>query len=68
MDQEEPSMRSEPASNLNYSQIARETGLSVSFISRIMRGQRNPSVHNLVKISKAIKINLNELIKMLGIE
>ena len=37
----------------NYSRIARISGLSVPFVSRVLRGERNPSPTTAAKIASA---------------
>jgi transcriptional regulator with XRE-family HTH domain len=49
----------------NYSEIARATGLSVSFISRVFRGERNPSLASLITLAKAVDRTTDQLVKEL---
>ena len=49
----------------SYSQIARKTGLSVSFISRVMRGKREPSMSSLIIIADAMGITTDKLVGVL---
>lgn len=50
---------------INYSEVARKSGLSVSFISRIMRRERDPSLHSFIQIAKAMGVDPNKMIKIL---
>lgn len=49
----------------NYSKLARETGLSVSHVSRVMRGLRTPSVRTLLLLSKALGLPIDKMLTML---
>lgn len=42
--------------------LAEKAGLSTVFISRIERGVESPSVDNLVKIAKALKVQVRDLV------
>ena len=48
----------------NYSQerLAERADLSSIFISRVERGKESPSLDSLVKIAKALKIRVRELV------
>ena len=48
----------------NYSQerLAERAELSSIFISRVERGKESPSLDSLVKIAKALKIRVRELV------
>ena len=48
----------------SYSQerLAERAELSSIFISRVERGKESPSVDSLVKIAKALKIRVRELV------
>lgn len=50
-----------------YSQenLALESGLDRTYISLIERGQRNPTLTTLFKLSDALQIKASELIKLL---
>lgn len=47
--------------NKSYGQVARETELSLSFISRVMRGKRTPSFGSLLKMAKALGMTVDKL-------
>lgn len=49
----------------NCSKIHRETGLSISYLSRIWRGERNPRMDTLRKIAGSMKITVDQLDRML---
>jgi transcriptional regulator with XRE-family HTH domain len=49
--------------NLSQEKLGFETSLDRTYISGIERGQRNPSLKNINKIAKALKISLHELLK-----
>lgn len=42
--------------------LAEKADLSTVFISRIERGRESPSVDNLVKIAKALRLRVRDLI------
>ena len=46
----------------SYGQIARETGLSVSFVSRVMRGERRPSVDSLSLLARTLGVSTDTLL------
>jgi transcriptional regulator with XRE-family HTH domain len=48
---------------LSQEKLGFESGLDRTYISGIERGQRNPSLNNIGKISKALKMTLPELFK-----
>jgi transcriptional regulator with XRE-family HTH domain len=54
--------------SLSQEQLAFESGLDRTYISLIERGQRNPTLTTLFKISNALEIKTSELIKLLEIE
>ena len=43
--------------------ICRATGMDRGYISRVESGQKNPTISNLEKIAKALKISPDELIR-----
>jgi len=43
--------------------ICRATGMDRGYISRVESGQKNPTISNLEKIAKALKIFPDELIR-----
>lgn len=47
---------------LSQEALAEKAGLSTVFISRIERGIESPSFDSLVKIAKALKIRVRELV------
>ncbi len=49
----------------SFSWIAKETGLSVSHISRVFRGERTPSLSSLIHIAKAMNITTDKLVTIL---
>jgi len=49
--------------NLSQEKLGFETGLDRTYISGIERGQRNPSLKNINKIAKALRISPSELFK-----
>lgn len=48
---------------LSYTNIAKTTGLSISHVSRVMRGETEPSLRTLRLIAQARGITADELIK-----
>jgi transcriptional regulator with XRE-family HTH domain len=42
--------------------VAKQTGLSVSFLSDLERGQTRPSLETLEKLSSFYKVSINELL------
>jgi transcriptional regulator with XRE-family HTH domain len=49
--------------DLSQEALAEKAGLSTVFISRIERGIESPSLDSLVKIAKALKIRVQDLVK-----
>ncbi len=49
-----------------YTEIARKTGLSVSHVSRVVRGVRSPSLRSLSLIAGAMGVPMSVLIKRMG--
>jgi len=47
---------------LSLSEIAKESNIDVSNISRYAKGKVNPNPKNIGKLAKALNININELI------
>ncbi|MDO8486221.1 MAG: helix-turn-helix transcriptional regulator [Candidatus Staskawiczbacteria bacterium] len=43
--------------------ICRASGMDRGYISRVESGQKNPTISNLEKIAKALKISPDELIR-----
>jgi transcriptional regulator with XRE-family HTH domain len=48
---------------LSQEKLAEKAGLSTVFISRIERGVESPSVDSLVKIAKALRAHVRDLVK-----
>jgi transcriptional regulator with XRE-family HTH domain len=53
--------------HLSYTDIANKTGLSISHVSRVLRRKKNPSLHTLLALSKAMDIPTDKLIRKLGL-
>ena len=53
---------------MTYTELAKHTGLSISHVSRIMRGDRKPSLYALIRLSKAMKVPVERLIRKLGLK
>ena len=47
----------------NYTQIAQNTGLSISHVSRVMRGKSKPSVDVLIKLAWELEMTAEEFMK-----
>jgi len=50
--------------DLSQEKLGFETGLDRTYISGIERGERNPSLKNISRLAKALKIPLSELFKL----
>ena len=48
---------------MTQEKLALEAGLNRAYIGYIERGERNPSTETVAKISKVLKVSLNELFK-----
>ena len=48
---------------LSYEQLADMTGLHRTGISLIERGERQPSLLNIIKIAQALELDLSQLLK-----
>jgi transcriptional regulator with XRE-family HTH domain len=48
--------------------LAERAGLHRNYISDIERGDRNPSVENIYKLSKALDINVSTLFSNYGVD
>lgn len=53
---------------LTLAEVAKQTGLSVSFLSDLERGQTRPSLDTLEKLSNFYGVNTNELIETINNE
>lgn len=53
-----------PAS-LTIKEISTRTGLSISYISRCLRGERQPRLHNAKLLADALGLTLDDLYKKL---
>ena len=51
---------------VSMSELSRRTGLSVSFISRLIRGKRKPSMNTIIKLSVATGMNEDKVLRWLG--
>ncbi len=47
---------------LSQERLGEITGLDRTYISGIERGVRNPSIRNIEKLAKALKVKINELV------
>ena len=50
------------SAGFSQEKLAEKAGLSTVFISRIERGKESPSVDSLVKIARALKIKVRDLV------
>lgn len=48
---------------MSQGDICRASGMDRGYISRVESGQKNPTISNLEKIAKALKISPGELLK-----
>ena len=51
---------------VSMSELSRRTGLSVSFISRLIGGKRKPSMDTIIKLSVATGMNEDKVLRWLG--
>ena len=51
---------------VSMSELSRRTGLSVSFISRLIGGKRKPSMNTIMKLSVATGMNEDKVLRWLG--
>ena len=51
---------------VSMSELSRRTGLSVSFISRLIGGKRKPSMNTIIKLSVATGMNEDKVLRWLG--
>jgi len=50
---------------LSQEQLADECGLHWTFVGQVERGKRNISLHNILKLAEALKIDPAELVREL---
>ncbi|KDA44541.1 helix-turn-helix domain-containing protein [Frankia sp. BMG5.23] len=48
---------------LSQEQLADECGLHWTFVGQVERGKRNISLHNILKLAEALKIDPGELVR-----
>ena len=53
------------AAEYSQEQLAEKANLSTVFISRVERGKESPSLDSLVKIAKALKVRVRDLVATL---
>jgi DNA-binding XRE family transcriptional regulator len=51
----------EESTNFSQDKLALEVDLSENQIRRIEKGQTNPTIKNLLKIAKALKVDIKDL-------
>ena len=51
---------------VSMSELSRRTGLSVSFISRLIGGKRKPSMNTIIKLSVATGMNEDKVLRWPG--
>lgn len=49
--------------NLSKTQLSKKAGIDRGYLSRIEKGQRNPTLGYIIKISKGLKIPLSNFVK-----
>jgi transcriptional regulator with XRE-family HTH domain len=49
-------------STLTYSEIAKQVGVDVSYVSLVLRGLRNPSTSILLKMAETLECNIVDLL------
>ncbi|KZL48077.1 helix-turn-helix domain-containing protein [Nodularia spumigena] len=54
--------------DLSQEELAERAEIHRTYISSIERGQRNPSLENIEKLTKALDISISELFANYGIE
>jgi DNA-binding Xre family transcriptional regulator len=47
---------------MSMTELAQKAGISLSMVSRIESGEKNPSIRTLVKLAAALEVNPNELL------
>jgi transcriptional regulator with XRE-family HTH domain len=50
---------------VNISEVGRKSGLSRSYISHVFAGRKNPTLHSMAAIAKALDITTSEFLQML---
>lgn len=70
MNNKNTNRRSRPLefTDTNCSEIARKCKVSVSHVSRILRGERRPSTPVLVALGRALHTPIGKLVKILKLE
>jgi transcriptional regulator with XRE-family HTH domain len=48
---------------LSQEQLADDTGLHWTFVGQVERGQRNLSLHNILKLAQGLQIDAGDLVK-----
>lgn len=51
------------AAGFSQEKLAEKADLSTVFISRVERGKESPSVDSLVKIARALRVRVRDLVK-----
>jgi transcriptional regulator with XRE-family HTH domain len=52
---------------VNLSDVHRETGISISHVSRVISGKRNPSTATAIKLARYFDIKVDVLLQELGV-
>lgn len=50
---------------INHTQLAARTGLSLTYISRIVGGMRTPSLFATIALARALKIGLTQMARII---
>ncbi len=50
----------------NRHAMARATGISVSHVSRVLSGDREPSLHTLTVMAKAAGVGIEQMVGLIG--
>ncbi len=62
-----PKMKT-PLTKVNYSEVGRKIRMSACHVSRVLRGERTPTVRTLFLLSRALGRTADSLIKELGLD